>query len=445
MTNTINAGIILAVLSLSASAAAQHGNNGSGSVDWTSYGGNAAGTRYSPLRQIDRSNVAKLQVAWTFDAAEGRGDGQTQPIVVKGVLYGITPKHKIVALDGASGKTLWTFDSGVAGRGPNRGLTYWSSGESGGDRLFTAVQSFVYALNPATGKPVESFGAGGRIDLRKDLGRDPSKISIVLTTPGILYKDLLIVGGRTPEALPSPPGDIRAYDVRTGKLRWSFHTIPHPGEPGYETWPKDAWTHSGSANNWPGMAVDEKRGIVYAPTGSAASDFYGFDRIGDNLYSNTLLALDAATGKRLWHFQAVRHDIWDRDFPSPPTLVTVRRDGQQIEAVAQTTKQGSLYLFDRTDGRPLNPIEIRKFPASTVPGEIASATQPLPVKPAPFSRAAVYFCRSALFIFFRCYFPAGNSSSRDFFKLSFADVCPPSLHRFVFFRCGRVFREHYQI
>jgi quinoprotein glucose dehydrogenase len=199
----------------------------------------------------------------------------------------------------------------------------------------------------------------------------------------------LIVGGRTPEALPAPPGDIRAYDVRTGKLRWSFHTIPHPGEYGYETWPKDAWTYSGAANNWAGMALDEKRGIVYVPTGSAASDFYGFDRLGDNLFANTLLALDARTGKRIWHFQAVKHDIWDRDFPSPPTLVSVKRGGKQIDAVAQTTKQGWLYLFDRVDGRPLYPIEQRRYPASTTPGEVAATTQPLPTRPEPFARQAL--------------------------------------------------------
>ncbi|MDP8980378.1 MAG: PQQ-binding-like beta-propeller repeat protein, partial [Acidobacteriota bacterium] len=355
--------------------------------DWRSYGGNAGGTRYSALKQINRSNVARLQLAWTFDAAEGRGDGQTQPIVIDGVLYGITPKHKVIALNAATGKLLWRFDSGIDGRGPNRGLTYWSGGQGG--RIFCAVQSFVYALDVSTGKPIASFGDGGRIDLRRDLGRDPAAQSIVLTTPGIVFEDLLIVGGRTPEALPAPPGDIRAYDVRTGKLRWAFHTIPHPGEYGYETWPKEAWTYSGAANNWAGMAVDEKRGIVYVPTGSAASDFYGFDRLGDNLFANTLLALDARTGKRIWHFQAVRHDIWDRDFPSPPTLVTVKRGRERIDAMAQTTKQGWLYLFDRTNGAPLFPIAQRAYPASTTPGETAAATQPLPTRPEPFARQAL--------------------------------------------------------
>jgi quinoprotein glucose dehydrogenase len=303
---------------------------------------------------------------------------------VDGVLYGLTPKHKVIALDGASGKELWRFDPGTPGRGPNRSVVYWSSGND--RRIFSALDSFVYALNAGTGKPIPGFGKDGRIDLREGLGRDPSRLSIILTSPGIIYKDLLIVGGRTPEALPAPPGDIRAYDVRTGRLCWSFHTIPHPGEFGYETWPKDAWSYTGSANNWAGMALDEKRGIVFVPTGSAATDFYGADRIGDDLFANSLIALDAGTGKRIWHFQGVRHDLWDRDFPSSPTLVTVNRQGKVVDAVAQTTKQGWVYLFDRATGKPLFPIEYRKYPGSSVPGEIAADTQPLPTKPGPFAR-----------------------------------------------------------
>ena len=352
--------------------------------DWPAYGGGPAGIRYSDLNQINRANVKQLAVAWTYDTADGAGDPQTQPILIGGILYGLTPRHKAIALDGATGKPLWTFDSGIAGRGPNRSMVYWTDGNA--HVLFAAVQSYIYALDARTGKPIADFGNAGRIDLREGLGRDPAKQSIVLTSPGIIYQDLLIVGDRTPEALPAPTGDIRAFDVHTGKLRWSFHTIPHPGEFGYDTWPTDAWTYTGAANNWAGMAVDRTRGILYVPTGSAASDFYGADRIGDDLFANTLLALKADTGERIWHFQGVRHDLWDRDFPTPPCLVTVKRDGKMVDAVAQATKQGWVYLFDRVNGKPLFPIEYRRYPASDVPGEVAADTQPLPTKPAPFAR-----------------------------------------------------------
>ncbi|MGH9760294.1 MAG: c-type cytochrome, partial [Blastocatellia bacterium] len=245
------------------------------------------------------------------------------------------------------------------------------------------------ALDAPTGRPIPAFGENGRIDLREGLGREPEKQSISLTSPGIIYKDLIIVGGRNPETLPAPPGDIRAYDVRTGKLRWSFHTIPRPGEYGYNTWPKDAWKYIGAANNWAGMAVDTRRGIGYVPTGSAAFDFYGGNRVGDDLFANCLIALNAETGKRIWHFQGVKHDIWDRDFPSPPALLTVKRHGRTIDAVAQTSKQGFVYLFDRVTGKLLFPIETHPYPASNVPGEVAAARQSLPVEPAPFARQSL--------------------------------------------------------
>ena len=354
--------------------------------DWPAYGGAPENSHYSRLAQINRSNVRQLAVAWSFDTEE-EGGLQTSPVIVEGILYGLTPTQKVFALNAATGKLLWKFDSEIPGRQVNRGLAYWSDSKGKEKRILAGVMNFVYALDAATGKPVPSFGRDGRIDLRENLGREPATAqSIALTSPGIVYKDLIIVSGRNPETLPAPPGDIRAYDVRTGQLRWSFHTIPHPGEVGYDTWPRDAWKTSGAANNWAGFALDPKRGIVYVPTGSAAFDFYGADRIGDDLFANCLIALNADTGERIWHFQGVRHDLWDRDFPSPPALVTVKRDGKDVDAVAQTTKQGFVYLFDRANGKPLFPVQYQKYPPSTVPGEIAASEQPLPTIPAPFAR-----------------------------------------------------------
>ena len=288
--------------------------------DWPLYGGEG-GRRFSSLTQITPANVANLLQAWRFDMAEP-GDPQTHPLAIDGVVYAYTPSLETIALDGASGKLLWRFQSGVKAGGPQRGLTYWGRGKE--RRLFANAGSYLYALDPATGKPIAGFGQDGRIDLRAGLGRDPDKISVALTAPGTIWRDMIIMGFRTAESAPAAPGDIRAFDVRTGKLRWAFHTIPHPGEPGHESWPADYWKTGGGANNWAGMVLDEKRGMVFAPTGSAVSDFYGADRIGDNLYANSLLALDANTGKLIWHFQGVRHDIADRDFPSPPVLLTMQ-------------------------------------------------------------------------------------------------------------------------
>jgi quinoprotein glucose dehydrogenase len=352
-------------------------------AEWPVYGGSAAGDRYSPLGEITTDNVAHLEEAWRFDTGE-TGGFQVNPIVVGGVLYSPTPNHRVVALDAATGALKWTFDAKIDSRGPNRGVTWWARGNE--RRLFAAVDSYLYALDPAAGTPVASFGDGGRIDLRRDLGRDPSSQSVRLTTPGIVYRDLLIVGGRVGEGAGASPGDIRAHDVRTGALIWSFHTIPRPGEFGYDTWSETSWKVNGGANNWAGMALDEARGIVFVPTGSAAPDFHGADRTGDNLFANCLLALDAATGRRIWHFQAVHHDVWDRDFPSPPTLVTVRRDGRLVDAVAQTTKHGYVFVLDRETGTPLFPVDERAMPASLVPGERTSPTQPVPRSPEPFAR-----------------------------------------------------------
>jgi quinoprotein glucose dehydrogenase len=363
--------------------------HGGAGRDWAVYGGGPESRRYSTLRQIRRENVRRLKVAWTFetgDAFEG-SEMQCNPLVIDGRLFATTPKANVIALDAATGALLWRFDPHegrkVLGRIRNRGLTHWTDGRSA--RLFVAVRQFLYSLDAATGRPDPAFGKAGRIDLREGL-RPGEREMVSLSTPGIIYKGLLIVGSLTNEALPTPPGDVRAFDVRTGALRWSFHTIPRPGEPGHETWPSEAWTYAGAANNWTGMALDEERGLVFVPTGSPAYDFYGANRPGDNLYANTLLALRADTGERVWHFQTVRHDIWDRDLPSPPTLVTVRRDGRLVDAVAQTTKSGYVYLFDRENGTPLFPVEERKAPPSDMEGETTAPTQPFPVRPEPFAR-----------------------------------------------------------
>ena len=358
-------------------------SNSKDTVDWPVYGGQLANDHYSALAQINRQNVSDLRRAWVFDTGE-KGALQTSPLVIGRVLYAYTSSQKVIALDAASGKLLWKFDSGIVGTGPMRGLAYWSDGKQG--RLFAGVMNFLYALDPTTGKPIPSFGENGRIDLRKGLGRDYHFESLAITTPGVVYKNLIIMGAMEPETHPAPLGDIRAFDVRTGTLAWRFHTIPRPGEFGYDTWPKGAWKTAGSANNWGGMTVDIKRGIVFVPTGSAVFDFYGGDRIGNDLFADTLLALDANTGKRIWYFQGVHHDIWDRDFPAAPALVTVEHDGKRVDAVAQTTKQGYVYLFNRATGQSLFPIEEKKYPPSTVPGEVASPTQPLPTEPKPYAR-----------------------------------------------------------
>lgn len=390
-TRAIVLGFALQALALTACAPADR----RGATEWRHYGGSALGDRYSMLTQIDRTNVAALQVAWRYDT--GPGGLQTTPLVVDGLLYGYTPTQAAFALDAVTGRKVWEFqhqaDVSFAGspfatnQQPIRGMTYWRSG--GQRRLFVPSLNYLYALDPRTGRPIASFGENGRIDLRQNLDRDPETIPVFLTTPGVIFRDLIIVGFRTAKSAPAAPGDIRAYDVRSGALRWSFHTIPQAGEAGHETWPPEAWRTAGGANNWAGMVVDEERGLVFASTGSAVPDFYGADRGGDNLYANSLIALDARTGRRRWHFQGVHHDTWDRDFPSPPVLLTVQRSGRRIDAVAQASKQGFMFVFDRASGEPLFPIEERPVEQSAIPGEQSARTQPFPLLPAPFSRTEI--------------------------------------------------------
>jgi quinoprotein glucose dehydrogenase len=358
------------------------------SVDWPVFGGTPDNTHYSTLAQITPANVSRLQVAWTYETHdEFKGsEMQTNPVVVDGVLYGTSPKLRIFALDAATGRELWSFD-------PNFGKPAQSrirhlGHDYTGHRVIVNFRNKLYALDRKTGKPIAGFGGtdSGFVDMRGAFDRPAEQISVSASTPGVVYGDLYIIGSTVSESLPSSPGDIRAYDVKTGALRWVFHTIPRPGEFGYDTWPADAWKVSGGANAWSGVTVDQTRGIVFAATGSAAFDFYGANRVGDNLFANTLLALDAKTGKRLWHFQAVKHDLWDWDFPAAPTLVTVKRDGRTVDAVAQITKTGYTYLFERETGRSLFPIEYRAVYPSSIDGERAADMQPFPVAPPPFVR-----------------------------------------------------------
>jgi len=362
--------------------------------DWRVTGGEPGNTRYSSLDQINRSNVAQLRLAWTYHTGDlppgGRSEIQATPIVVDGVLYTTTPALAVVALRADSGTVLWRFDP-FANRSRethvNRGVVYWEDDRE--QRIFASAGRRLYALDAQTGHPIHTFGDSGSVDLGAGLDRDVANAYLVATSPGVVYKDVLIQGTRVGEDEGSAPGDVRAYDVRTGKIRWTFHTIPRPGEFGHDTWPAEAWRTAGGANSWAGMAVDVTRGIVYVPTGSATPDFYGGDRVGANLFANALLALDAQTGKRRWHFQTVHHDIWDRDLPAAPNLITVTRDGNRVDAVAQITKSGFVFLFDRESGSPLFPVEERFVTASDLSGEQAWPTQPFPRKPVPFARQVI--------------------------------------------------------
>lgn len=366
--------------------------------DWPVYGGSKTASHYSALTDIDTNNVKDLTVAWEYHCgdADTRTQIQVNPLISDGVLYGVTPKLKLFALDAGTGKQKWVFDAidtvPVKGRsyfGLNvcRGLTLYEGADHHKKVLYGAG-SFLYCIDAETGKPVKTFGNSGKLDLHQDLGRDVQDLYIGLTTPGVIYKDMIIIGSRVSEQAAAAPGHIRAYDVNTGKLRWIFHTIPHPGEPGYESWDDpEAWKHIGGANAWSGFSLDEEKGILFAPIGSASFDFYGGKRTGTNLYANSVLALDANTGKRIWHFQTVHHDIWDRDLPTAPVLVTIEKEGKKTEAVAQITKSGFIFLLDRKTGAPLYPVNETPVPSdSALPGEKPWPTQPIPSFPKPFVR-----------------------------------------------------------
>ncbi|QNI35917.1 outer membrane protein assembly factor BamB family protein [Edaphobacter albus] len=354
---------------------------------WREYGGSADGAQYSSLRQINRANVSKLQQAWTFSTGDSRGY-VFNPLVIGRTMYVLAHNNSVVALDAATGKELWSQPLHAKTLLiTNRGLNYWQSKDGKDRRLIFAVDNALRELDATTGKPIESFGVGGRVDLREGLGRNPESLTLVQSyNPGRIYGDLLILGSATNEEYASGPGDIRAYNVLTGKMEWIFHTIPHPGEPGYETWPKDAWKSVGGANDWSSMALDEKRGIVFVPTASPKYNFYGANRPGKNLYGDSLLALNARTGKLIWYYQMVHHDIWDYDNATTPQLLTVRQNGRMVDAVVVANKEGFVWAFERTTGKPLWPIEERPVPKSDMPGEETWPTQPFPTKPAPFAR-----------------------------------------------------------
>ena len=363
---------------------------------WREYGGGPSQAQYSSLDQIHTGNVHRLELAWVHDS----GDLDTEerpyhatrrlqhtPIVLDGRLYGVSRALRVFALDAATGDVLWEREPAL-GAGEEslggvfvRGLMHWQ-----GRRIFHTAGHFLYALDAATGAPVSGFGEGGRVDLRAGLGRPVASVGISATSPGVVFEDLVIMGSSLSETLPAAPGDVRAYDVHTGELAWSFHTIPHPGEFGHDTWPEDAWTYSGGANAWSGLSLDRERGMVFFGTGSAADDFYGANRHGDNLFANCVVALDARSGERRWHFQVVRHDVWDRDLPAPPVLATIHRDGRRLDAVVQITKSGHVFVLDRDSGESLFPLREVPIAPSSVPGERLAPTQVLPAVPRPFAR-----------------------------------------------------------
>tara|TARA_B110000037_G_scaffold187249_1_gene217714 strand:+ start:214 stop:3045 length:2832 start_codon:yes stop_codon:yes gene_type:complete len=366
-------------------------------TEWDTYRGDQKGNQYAELAQVHAANVHQLEVAWQYrtgDANE-RSSMQVNPIIVDGLLYVSTPSLRAVALDAASGEEVWVFESSrynknqTLFRGRTRGVTYWESGDGSDKRIFHFVKDRVYALDAKTGELITSFGEGGHIDLRKNLGMDPEDASIEVTSPGSVYKNFLVVGSRVPEGYRSTPGHIRAWDTVTGEFKWIFHTVPKEGEIGFDTWAFEEGESYGGANAWGGFTVDEKRGWVFCATGSPAFDFYGGNRKGANLFGNCVLALDATTGERIWHYQTVHHDLWDYDNPPAPILVTLNRGENERDAVVQLTKMGLTFVLDRETGEPIFPVKEMAVPKSTIEGEETSPTQPIPLKPAPLGRLGI--------------------------------------------------------
>ncbi|MDG2473153.1 MAG: PQQ-binding-like beta-propeller repeat protein [Pseudomonadales bacterium] len=362
---------------------------------WRHYGGDPGNSHYSALAQINRSNVADLALAWSYSSAKQQAisatsELQINPIIVNGILYGRSPQYNVFALHADTGKELWTrpTDTEPVGLSFMRGLSYWQDVRQQQQRILLTTSHYLLAIDANTGQPISDFGDNGKVDLRAGLGRDINKISVYAPSPGVIFEDLIIIGTAVNETFGAAPGDIRAYNTLTGELVWRFHTLPHEGEFGYDSWPIDHWQTGGGANAWAGLSVDHARAVVYAPTGSATPDFNGSTRKGDNLFANTILALDARSGERRWHYQTVHHDLWDRDLSSAPTLATISDQGKQQDVVVQASKQGVLYLLDRDSGKPIFPIAEVPTPASPIPGEYASPTQPQVTLPEPFTRQA---------------------------------------------------------
>lgn len=370
----------------------------SAQVEWPFYGGDQGGAKYSELKDINTSNVSRLRVAWTWKTGEmalpqfGSRPGmfEVTPLMIDGVLYLSTPYSRLVALNAGTGELLWSYDSKAyeMGQPPNgtgwvhRGVAAWRDG--GKLRIFLNSRYRLICLDAATGKVVTSFGQNGMIDLSQGLVWPVNKLHYTETSPPVVYKNIVIVGNGVGDRLVyrhDPPGDVRGFDAHTGKQLWSFHTIPQGTEPGTETWGNNSWKYTGHTNVWAPMTLDPVRGLLYLPVSTPSNDFYGGNRVGNDLYGETLVCLDATTGAQKWHFQIVHHGLWDYDLASPPTLLTIRGNGKQIDAVAQETKEGFIFTFDRVTGKPVWPIKERPVPASDVLGEQASPTQPFPSKP----------------------------------------------------------------